>query len=339
MATSLGRRIPLIDTIDLHYIHVNKGMKMSETPASPPKIYDDVLQLIGRTPLVRLNRLPEPDSATVLAKIESRNPGGSVKDRIGLAMIETAEREGKINPGDTIVEPTSGNTGIGLAVVCAVRGYRLLLTMPEDMSVERRKLLSLLGAELLLTPAIEGMSGAVYAAQELVTEHGYFMPQQFMNPANPTVHRETTAREILHDTAGNLDAVVAMVGTGGTITGIGQAMQEEAPHVRVIAVEPSKSAVLSGGRPGITRIQGTGAGFVPGILDLSVIAEVMTVGDEEAIAMAERLAKVEGILAGISAGGAVVAALAVAQQLGSGKTVVTVIPDAGERYLSMWDLE
>ena len=214
-----------------------------------------------------------------------------------------------------------------------------MLTMPEDMSVERRKLLSLLGAELLLTPAIEGMSGAVYAAQELVREHGYFMPQQFMNPANPTIHRETTAREILHDTAGNLDAVVAMVGTGGTITGIGQAMQEEAPHVRVIAVEPSKSAVLSGGRPGITRIQGTGAGFVPGILDLSVIAEVMTVGDEEAIAMAERLAKVEGILAGISAGGAVVAALAVAQQLGSGKTVVTVIPDAGERYLSMWDLE
>ena len=220
---------------------------MPETPALPPMIYDDVLQLIGRTPLVRLNRLPEPDSATVLAKIESRNPGGSVKDRIGLAMIETAEREGKINPGDTIVEPTSGNTGIGLAVVCAVKGYRLLLTMPEDMSVERRKLLSLLGAELVLTPAIEGMSGAVYAAQELVREHGYFMPQQFMNPANPTVHRETTAREILHDTAGNLDAVVAMVGTGGTVTGIGQAMQEEAPHVRVIAVEPSKSAVLSGG--------------------------------------------------------------------------------------------
>ena len=207
------------------------------------------------------------------------------------------------------------------------------------MSVERRKLLSLLGAELVLTPAIEGMSGAVYAAQELVREHGYFMPQQFMNPANPTVHRETTAREILHDTGGNLDAVVAMVGTGGTITGIGQAMQEEAPHVRVIAVEPSKSAVLSGGRPGITRIQGTGAGFVPGILDLSVIAEVVTVGDEEAIAMAERLAKVEGILAGISAGGAVVAALAVAQQLGSGKTVVTVMPDSGERYLSMWDME
>ena len=207
------------------------------------------------------------------------------------------------------------------------------------MSVERRKLLALLGAELVLTPAIEGMSGAVYAAQELVREHGYFMPQQFMNPANPAIHRETTAREILHDTAGNLDAVVAMVGTGGTITGIGQAIQEEAPHVRVIAVEPSKSAVLSGGRPGITRIQGTGAGFVPGILDLSVIAEVMTVGDEEAIAMAERLAKVEGILAGISAGGAVVAALAVAQQLGSGKTVVSVMPDSGERYLSMWDLE
>jgi cysteine synthase A len=312
---------------------------MSDSSASPPVVYDNVLQLIGRTPLVRLNRLPKPDSATVLAKIEARNPGGSVKDRIGLAMIETAEREGKLRPGDTVVEPTSGNTGIGLAIVCAVRGYRLLLTMPEDMSIERRKLLSLLGAELILTPAIEGMSGAVYAAQELVDEHGYFMPQQFMNPANPTVHRETTALEILHDTAGELDAVVAMVGTGGTISGIGQAIQEKAPHVRVIAVEPAKSAVLSGGRPGITRIQGTGAGFVPGILDRSVLADVMTVEDEQAIAMAERLAKEEGILAGISAGGAVTAALAVAQDLGPAKTVVTVVPDAGERYLSMWEID
>ena len=302
-------------------------------------VYDDVLQMIGRTPLVRLNRLPGPESATVLAKIESRNPGGSVKDRIGLAMIEAAEREGTLKPGDTVVEPTSGNTGIGLAIVCAVKGYPLMLTMPEDMSVERRKLLALLGAELVLTPAIEGMSGAVYAAQELVREHGYFMPQQFMNPANPAVHRATTAREIIHDTAGKLNAVVAMVGTGGTITGIGQVMRDEAPQVRVIAVEPAKSAILSGGRPGITRIQGTGAGFVPGILDRSVLADVMTVADEDAIAMAERLAKTEGILAGISAGGAVVAALAVAQQLGAGKTVVTIIPDAGERYLSMWELE
>ncbi len=302
-------------------------------------VYDDVLQLIGRTPLVRLNRLPGPESATVLAKIESRNPGGSVKDRIGLAMIEAAEREGTLKVGDTVVEPTSGNTGIGLAIVCAVKGYPLMLTMPEDMSVERRKLLALLGAELVLTPAIEGMSGAVYAAQELVQKHGYFMPQQFMNPANPAVHRATTAREIIHDTAGKLDAVVAMVGTGGTITGIGQVMRDEAPQVRVIAVEPAKSAILSGGRPGITRIQGTGAGFVPGILDRSVLADVMTVADEDAIAMAERLAKTEGILAGISAGGAVVAALAVAQQLGAGKTVVTIIPDAGERYLSMWELE
>lgn len=314
-------------------------MNMSDTSALPPAIYDNILQLIGRTPLVRLNRLPGPNAATVLAKIEARNPGGSVKDRIGLAMIEAAEREGKIRPGDTVVEPTSGNTGIGLAVVCAVRGYRLLLTMPEDMSVERRKLLSLLGAELVLTPAIEGMSGAVYAAQELVREHGYFMPQQFMNPANPAIHRETTAREILHDTAGKLDAVVAMVGTGGTVSGIGQVMQAEAPHVRVVAVEPAKSAVLTGGRPGITRIQGTGAGFVPGILDRSVLAEVLTVEDEAAITMAERLAKEEGILAGISAGGAVVAALAVAQQLGPEKTVVTIIPDAGERYLSMWELD
>ena len=311
---------------------------MSDVPP-PPIIYDNVLQLIGRTPLVRLNRLPGADSATVLAKIESRNPGGSVKDRIGLAMVEAAERAGTLKPGDTVVEPTSGNTGIGLAVACAVKGYRLLLTMPEDMSVERRKLLALLGAELVLTPGIEGMSGAVYAAQELVEKHGYFMPQQFMNPANPAVHRATTAREILHDTGGDLDAVVAMVGTGGTVSGIGQVMQAEAPGVRVIAVEPAKSAVLSGGRPGITRIQGTGAGFVPGILDRSVIANVVTVEDEDAIAMAERLAKEEGILAGISAGGAMVAALAEARELGPGKTVVTIVPDAGERYLSMWELE
>lgn len=312
---------------------------MSETPALPPMIYDNVSQLIGRTPLVRLNRLPGPDSATVLAKLEMRNPGGSVKDRIGLAMIEAAEREGKLKPGDTVVEPTSGNTGIGLAIACAVKGYRLMLTMPEDMSVERRKLLALLGAELALTPAVEGMSGAVYAAQELVREHGYFMPQQFMNPANPAIHRATTAREILHDTAGALDAVVGMVGTGGTITGIGQLLHEEAPDVRVIAVEPAKSAVLSGGRPGITRIQGTGAGFVPGILDRSVLDAVRTVEDEEAFATAERLAKEEGILAGISGGGAVTVALAVAQELGADKTVVTLIPDAGERYLSMWEID
>ncbi len=312
---------------------------MQDTPAQPPAIYDNVLQLIGRTPLVRLNRLPGAGSATVLAKIESRNPGGSVKDRIGLAMIETAERDGTLKPGDTVVEPTSGNTGIGLAVACAVKGYRLLLTMPEDMSVERRKLLALLGAELVLTPGIEGMSGAVYAAQELVEKHGYFMPQQFMNPANPAAHFATTAREILHDTGGDLDAVVAMVGTGGTITGIGQVMQAEAPNVRVIAVEPAKSAVLSGGRPGITRIQGTGAGFVPGVLDRGVIAKVVTVEDEAALAMAERLAKEEGILAGISAGGAAAVALDVARELGPGKTVVTIVPDSGERYLSMWDVE
>ncbi len=312
---------------------------MPDTPAQPPAIYDNVLQLIGRTPLVRLNRLLGAGSATVLAKIESRNPGGSVKDRIGLAMIETAERDGTLKPGDTVVEPTSGNTGIGLAVACAVKGYRLLLTMPEDMSVERRKLLTLLGAELVLTPGIEGMSGAVYAAQELVEKHGYFMPQQFMNPANPAVHVATTAREILHDTGGELDAVVAMVGTGGTITGIGQVMQAEAPGVRVIAVEPAKSAVLSGGRPGITRIQGTGAGFVPGVLDRGVIAKVVTVEDEAALAMAERLAKEEGILAGISAGGAAAVALDVARELGPGKTVVTIVPDSGERYLSMWDVE
>jgi cysteine synthase A len=304
----------------------------------PATVYENVLQLIGRTPLVRLHSLPGPNSATLLAKLESRNPGGSIKDRIALSMIEAAEREGRLKPGDTVVEPTSGNTGIGLAVVCAVKKYRLILTMPEDMSLERRKLLTWFGAQLYLTPAIEGMSGAVYAAQELAKQHGYFMPQQFINPANPAIHRETTAREILHDTGGKLDAVVVMVGTGGTVTGIGQVLRKEAPHVRIVAVEPAKAAVLSGKRPGITRIQGTGAGFVPGILDRSVLSEVLTVEDEEAIEMSRRLAREEGILAGISSGGAVVAALRVAEQLGPGKTVVTILPDTGERYLSLMDV-
>jgi len=303
----------------------------------PATVYENVLQLIGRTPLVRLNNLSGPNSATLLAKLESRNPGGSIKDRIALSMIEAAEREGRLKPGDTVVEPTSGNTGIGLAVVCAVKKYRLILTMPEDMSLERRKLLAWFGAQLHLTPAIEGMSGAVYAAQELVKQHGYFMPQQFLNPANPAIHRETTAREILHDTAGKLDAVVVMVGTGGTVTGIGQVFRKEAPRVRIVAVEPAKAAVLSGKRPGITRIQGTGAGFIPGILDRSVLNEVLTVEDEEAIEMSRRLAREEGILAGISSGGAVVAALHVAAELGPGKTVVVILPDTGERYLSMMD--
>ncbi len=302
-----------------------------------PRVAADILATIGRTPLVRLRRVVPVGAAHVLGKLESRNPGGSVKDRIALSMIEAAEREGRLRPGDTVVEATSGNTGIGLAVVAAARGYRLILTMPEDMSVERRRLFQWLGAELVLTPAIEGMTGAVYAAQELVRQNGYFMPRQFENPANPAVHRETTAREILADTGGYLDAFVAGVGTGGTLTGVGQALRREVPGVRVVAVEPARSAVLSGGRPGFTRIQGLGAGFVPGVLDRSVYDEVVAVRDEDAMAMARRLAREEGILCGFSSGAAVWAALRVAERLGAGRTVVTILPDTGERYLSMME--
>ncbi len=299
-------------------------------------ITSDITELIGGTPLVQLKRLPEREWATVLGKLESFNPGGSVKDRIALAMIEDAEAKGLLKPGDTMVEPTSGNTGLGLAMVAAVRGYRLILTMPENMSLERRTLLSLYGAELVLTPAIEGMSGAVYAAEELVRQHGYFMPQQFTNPANPEIHRRTTAREILEATNGRLDAFVAGVGTGGTLTGVGEVLKEERPDVLVVAVEPARSAVLSGQRPGLHRIQGIGAGFVPDVLNQEVIDEVIAVTDEDAYQTARRLACEEGILAGISAGAATYAALQVAKRLGSGKTVVTILPDTGERYLSLF---
>ncbi|MGH2352347.1 MAG: cysteine synthase A [Chloroflexota bacterium] len=300
-------------------------------------IAESALDLIGQTPLVRLNRVTPPDGAAVLGKLEARNPGGSVKDRIALAMIEAAEREGKLKPGDTIVEPTSGNTGIGLAVVAVVKGYRLVLTMPEDMSVERRKLLSRFGAEFVLTPAIEGMSGSVFAAQELVREKGYFMPQQFENPANPEVHRLTTGPEILRATGGKVDAFVAAVGTGGTVTGVGAALKEArgAANVRVVAVEPEKSAVLSGGRPRLHGIQGIGAGFQPGILDRSILDEIVTVRDEEAYEMMGRLTREEGLLVGISSGANVVAACRVAAELGAGKAVVTVLCDTGERYLSV----
>lgn len=302
-------------------------------PPIPPA--DSILETIGRTPMVRLNRLPRANSAAVYCKLESRNPGGSVKDRIALSMVEEAERQGLINPGSTIVEPTSGNTGIGLAVVCAVKGYRLILTMPEDMSTERQRLLEWLGAELVLTPALEGMSGAVFTAQEMAEEKGYFMPQQFVNPANPEVHRLTTAREILRDLDGKIDAFVSGVGTGGTLTGVGEVLKKEVPGVRVFAVEPAQTAVLSGGRPGMTKIQGLGAGFVPGILNRAVIDEIITVADASAIDTAGRLAREEGILCGFSSGAAVFAALDVAKRLGSGKTVVTVLPDTGERYLTM----
>ncbi|MCX7618154.1 cysteine synthase A [Tepidiforma sp.] len=302
-----------------------------------PRIADSVLDLIGGTPLVRLKRVIPQDAAAVLGKMESLNPGGSVKDRIALAMIEEAERSGRLQPGSTIVEPTSGNTGIGLALVAAVKGYRLILTMPEDMSVERRRLLERYGAELVLTPAIEGMTGAVFAAQELCREHpDYFMPQQFENPANPDIHARTTAREILEATGGRIDAFVAGVGTGGTITGVGHVLRSElGDRVRIVAVEPARSPVLSGGRAGMHAIQGIGASFVPGVLDRTVYDEIIRVEDKDAIQWSKRLAREEGILAGISAGANVFAARKIAERLGSGKTVVTVICDTGERYLSV----
>jgi cysteine synthase len=299
-------------------------------------IHDSVLELIGDTPLVRLRKLPRPGGATVVAKVESRNPGGSVKDRIALAMTEDAERTGALKPGGTIVEPTSGNTGIGLAMVSAVKGYRLILTMPEDMSVERQRLLARFGAEIHLTPAIEGMSGAVFAAEELVREHpGYFMPQQFQNPANPAVHRRTTALEILGAVGGRLDAFVAGVGTGGTLTGVGEVLKEKMPGILVIAVEPAKSPVLAGGKPRPHGIQGIGASFVPGVLNRAIIDRIVAVKDEDATAWARRLTREEGLLAGISAGAAAWAACEVAAGMRPEQLVLTVLPDTGERYLSL----
>jgi cysteine synthase len=295
-----------------------------------------VLDLVGRTPLVRLNRLPRPGGAEVVAKLESLNPGGSVKDRIAVAMLEDAERRGLLRPDATIVEPTSGNTGIGLAMAAAVRGYRLILTMPDDMSVERQRLLARFGAELQLTPAIEGMTGAVHAAQELVREHpDYFMPQQFENPANPAVHRRTTALEILDAVDGRLDAFVAGVGTGGTVTGVGEVLKERVPGVRIVAVEPARSPVLAGGKARPHGIQGIGASFVPGVFNRKVVDRLVHVRDEDAVACSRRLAREEGLLVGISAGAAVFAACEVAEELGAGKLVVTVLPDTGERYLSL----
>jgi cysteine synthase A len=312
---------------------------MSDTHAGNvrrPPVAASVLELVGATPLVRLNRVPRREGAVVLAKLESVNPGGSVKDRIAVAMIEDAERRGSLKPGATVVEPTSGNTGIGLAMVCAVRGYRLILTMPDDMSTERQRLLSRYGAELHLTPAIEGMTGAVFAAQELCRQNPeWVMPMQFENPANPEVHRRTTAVEILDATGGRLDVFVAGVGTGGTVTGVGEVLKERIRGVRIVGVEPARSPVLSGGHARPHGIQGIGASFVPGVLNRALLDEVMLVRDEDATTMARRLAREEGLLVGISSGANVWAACQVAERLGREQIVVTVLCDTGERYLSV----
>lgn len=294
---------------------------------------ESILDLIGETPVVRLRRVVPDGAATVWAKLERANPAGSVKDRIGKAMIEAAEEAGELRPGSVIVEPTSGNTGIGLAMVAAVKGYRLILTMPDTMTAERRALLKAYGAELVLTPGDEGMKGAIARAQEMVREHGYFMPQQFMNPANPEVHRRTTAREILEQ-VGHVDAFVAGIGTGGTITGVGEVMRERLPEALIVAVEPAGSPVISGGQPGKHKIAGIGAGFVPDVLNTGIIDEIMTVEDDDAWEMTRRLAREEGILAGASSGAAAWAAVQIARRLGPGKVVVAVLPDTGERYLS-----
>ncbi|MEE8421668.1 MAG: cysteine synthase A [Dehalococcoidia bacterium] len=300
-----------------------------------PAIADSIVDLIGGTPLVRLQRIAPDGGAEILGKLEARNPSGSVKDRIALSMVEAAERAGQIAPGDTLVEPTSGNTGIGLAMVCARKGYHLVLTMPEDYSVERRRLLERFGAELVLTPAIEGMTGAVHAAQELVEKHGHFMPQQFDNPANPEVHRRTTGPEIIAATGGDLDAFVAAVGTGGTITGVGEALRAEGIDVRIVAVEPARAPILQGGRAGLHGIQGIGASFVPSVLNQDIYDDIIGVRDEDAYEMTERLTREEGLLVGISSGANVWAALQVARDLGPGKRVVTMLCDTGERYLSV----
>ncbi len=301
---------------------------------SAPK--DNILQLIGNTPMVRINHLTGENSATVYAKLEGFNPGGSVKDRIALSMIEAAEREGILKPGGTIIEPTSGNTGIGLAMVAAVKGYRLILTMPETMTMERRQLLRAFGAELILTEGTKGMMGSLEKAEELALKNrDYFMPQQFENPANPDIHRRTTAMEIIRDLGGVPDAFVAGVGTGGTITGVGEVFKEKKKDCLIVAVEPAASAVLSGGEPGPHKIPGIGAGFFPGVLNRSVIDEIIAVTDEDAHRMTHEIALKEGILVGVSSGAAMWAALRIAEKLGREKSVVVIQPDRGERYLSM----
>jgi len=300
------------------------------------RIFNDITETVGRTPLVKINKLAEGTGAAVFAKLESFNPLSSVKDRVGFAMIKAAEDNGLINRDTVIVEPTSGNTGIALAFVCAAKGYRLVLTMPDTMSIERRKLLSIFGASLILTDGSKGMKGAIEEAERIQKKiKNSFMPQQFNNPANPEIHRKTTAEEIWADTDGSVDIFVAGVGTGGTITGVGEVLKERKPSVRIVAVEPAGSPVLSGGRSGPHKIEGIGAGFVPGVLNTSILDEVMTVTDEEAVIMSQRIMKEEGILVGISSGAAMFAALDIAKQKESeNKNIVVILPDTGERYLS-----
>lgn len=303
-----------------------------------PNIFSDITKTIGNTPLVRINKLAEGLDAEILAKLEFFNPLSSVKDRIGAAMIDDAEKRGILKKDSVIIEPTSGNTGIALAFVAAARGYKLVLTMPETMSVERRQLLRILGAEIVLTDGSKGMRGAVEKAEELVkkTKNG-FMPQQFNNPANPAIHRRTTAEEIWKDTDGAVDIFVAGIGTGGTITGVGEFLKEKKPSVKVVGVEPKGSAVISGGKAGLHKIQGIGAGFVPAVLNPKILDEIMTVGDEDAGDIARKLAAREGIFVGISSGAAMWAALEIAKRKeSSGKKIVVVLPDTGERYLSTW---
>ncbi|MFB3788889.1 MAG: cysteine synthase A [bacterium] len=296
---------------------------------------NNIIELIGDTPIVRLNKLVNSEAATVWAKLESQNPAGCVKERIGMSMIEAAEREGLLSPGGIIIEPTSGNTGIGLAMVAAVKGYRCILIMPETMSLERRKILQAFGAELILTEGSKGMRGAIEKAEQLVKEYnGAFVPQQFNNPANVEIHYQTTGPEIWEQTEGRIDMLVCGVGTGGTITGAGRYLREKKPDIKLVAVEPEHSPVMSGGSPGPHKIQGLGAGFIPKIMDMSLVDEVMTVNNDQAMETARRLCREEGIFAGISGGAACYCAVQQAQKLGPGKDLVVVLPDTGERYLS-----
>jgi cysteine synthase A len=300
------------------------------------RVAGNVLELIGETPTVRLNKVVKPGMSTILAKLESFNPGGSVKDRICLAMVEAAEREGLIRQGSTIIEPTSGNTGIGLAMVSAVRGYRCILTLPETMSLERIYILRSYGAEVVLTPGMQGIRGAIDKAEELLRKiPNSFMPQQFTNMANPSVHRRTTALEILRIAGRNIDAFVAGVGTGGTISGVGEILKKEHPLIKVVAVEPKGSAVLSGKKPGPHKIQGIGSGFIPETLNREVVDEIVEVDDNDAFRTSKELARMEGLLVGISAGAACWVALKIAERLGEGRTVVVIFPDTGERYFSV----